>query len=271
MMLTVGQLARIYNVSSKTIRHYDAVGLFKPEKIGNDNNYRFYSAEQLPELRRILILRAMGLGIEVIIELKANGTLDDAEKLTLILLEHADGLRDEIAQQQRLLHSVQRMVDQISRSGGMFMEPRVVKKKAIRVVGMEWNNRSSEGGIPQLWERFIPREDEIQGKLEPAVSYGLCIPSSDGDFTYVAGFESSEEKVPQGMIEIIVPEQQYAIFTHTGKTSLISETFELIYSKWLPLNNLQPVKGIDFELYDERFIDPDHDDTQVDIYVPIAN
>ena len=106
MMLTVGQLARIYNVSSKTIRHYDAVGLFKPEKIGDDNNYRFYSAQQLPELRRILILRAMGLGIEVIIELKANGTLDDAEKLTRILLEHADGLRAEIAEQQRLLVSV---------------------------------------------------------------------------------------------------------------------------------------------------------------------
>jgi predicted transcriptional regulator YdeE len=269
-MLTVGQLARIYNVTTKTIRHYDAVGLFKPEKIGDDNNYRFYSAEQLPELRRILILRAMGIGIEVIIELKANGTLYDGEKLKRILLEHADGLRDGIAQQSRLLDAVQRMVDQISRSGGMFMKPRVVKKKAFRVVGMDWNNRSSEGGIPHLWERFIPREDEIQGKLEPAVSYGLCIPSPNGDFTYVAGFESSEEKAPQGMIEFIVPEQQYAVFTHTGKVSLISETFELIYSKWLPLNNLQATKGIDFELYDERFIDPDHEQSQVDIYVPIT-
>jgi predicted transcriptional regulator YdeE len=270
MMLTVGQLARIYNVSSKTIRHYDAVGLFKPEKIGEDNNYRLYSPQQLPELRRILIMRAMGLGIEVIIELKANGTLEDAEKLKRILLEHADGLRVEIAQNQRLLSTVQRMVDQISRSGGMFMEPKVVKKKAFRVVGMEWNSRSSEGNIPQLWERFIPRENEIQGKLEPAVSYGLCMPSPNGDFTYVAGFESSEEIVPQGMIEIIVPEQQYAVFTHTGKASLISETFEMIYSKWLPLNNLQAVKGIDFECYDERFIDPDHEQSQVDIYIPIT-
>jgi predicted transcriptional regulator YdeE len=149
------------------------------------------------------------------------------------------------------------------------MEPRVVKKKAFRVVGMEWSSGRSEGNIPQLWERFIPREDEIQGKSEPTVSYGLCISSANGDFTYVAGFESSEEKVPQGMIEISVPEQQYAVFTHTGKVSLISETFEMIYSKWLPLNNLEPAKEINFELYDERFITPDHDDTQLDLYIPI--
>jgi DNA-binding transcriptional MerR regulator len=77
-MLTVGQLARIFNVTAKTLRHYDAVGLFAPEKIGEDNQYRFYSPEQLPELRQILFLRTMGLGIEVISELKKNGTLDDA-------------------------------------------------------------------------------------------------------------------------------------------------------------------------------------------------
>jgi hypothetical protein len=65
-LLTVGQLARIFNVSAKTIRHYDAVGLFTPLKVGEDNQYRFYLPEQLPELRRILFFRSMGLGIEVI-------------------------------------------------------------------------------------------------------------------------------------------------------------------------------------------------------------
>ncbi|WP_127484113.1 MerR family transcriptional regulator [Paenibacillus ehimensis] len=69
-MLTVGQLARIFNVSAKTLRHYDAVGLFTPVKVGEENQYRFYSPEQLHELRRILFLRSMGLGIEIIRELK---------------------------------------------------------------------------------------------------------------------------------------------------------------------------------------------------------
>src|SRR5690554_3448636 len=150
-MLTVGQLARIFNVTAKTLRHYDAVGLFTPDEIGVDNQYRMYSPEQLPVLRRILFLRAMGLGLEVISELKNNGTLDDTEKVKRILLEHANGIRDGIVQQQKLLAEVHRMVTHISRSGGIYMEPRLVKKASFRVVGMEWNNRSGEGDIPGLW------------------------------------------------------------------------------------------------------------------------
>ncbi|MDU3294132.1 MAG: MerR family DNA-binding transcriptional regulator, partial [Pseudomonas aeruginosa] len=31
-MLTIGQLARIFEISTKTLRHYDAIGLFVPAR-----------------------------------------------------------------------------------------------------------------------------------------------------------------------------------------------------------------------------------------------
>ncbi|WP_010494456.1 MerR family transcriptional regulator [Paenibacillus elgii] len=270
-MLTVGQLARIFNVSAKTLRHYDAVGLFTPVKIGEENQYRFYSPGQLPELRRILFLRSMGLSIEIIRELKRNGTLGDGEKLKPILLEHADSIRDEIGRQQKLLAAVQHMVDYISITGGTNMEPKLVKKAAFTVVGMEWNNKSSEGGIPQLWDRFVPREDEIQGKLQPDVSYGVCIPGSNGDLSYIAGFETTGEHLPNGMIKFTVPEQTYAVFTHTGSLRRLGETMELIYRKWLPLHSLEPSQGMDLEVYDERFTEPEDERTQIDLYIPVKH
>lgn len=271
-MLTVGHLARILNVTAKTLRHYDSVGLFAPEKIGADNQYRLYSPEQLPVLRRILFLRSMGLGIEVIRELQRNGTMNDAEKVKLILLEHAHNLRQNIAQQQKLLDSVTHMVEQMTYTGGITMEPRMIKKAAFTVTGMIWNNKSSEeGGIPYLWQRFIPREDEIKSKVQHEISYGVCIPGEQDEFSYIAGYETQNEHTPDGMINFSVPEQSYAVFTHKGSVDRIGETMELIYTKYMPLHGLLPLQGIDLEVYDERFMGPDHVDSEVDIYIPIKN
>ena len=269
-MLTVGQLARIFNVSAKTIRHYDTVGLFTPEKVGDDNLYRYYSPEQLPELRKILFLRSMGLGIEVIRELKLNDTLNDAQRLNLILLEHADSIQNEIALQLKNLAAVHNIINHISITGGINFQSRLEKKDAYTVVGMEWSSKSSEGGIPQMWEKFIVRECEVQhNSLQPDVSYGICNPSPNGDFTYIAGFRTDGSFVPQGMVSFTVPEQQYAVFTHFGSLSRIGESMELIYRRWLPLQGLEPVQGIDFELYDERFLGPDNEKTQIDLYIPV--
>lgn len=271
-MLTVGQLARIFNVTTKTIRHYDAVGLFMPQKVGGDNLYRYYSADQLPELRRILFLRSMGLSIEVIRVLKQNGTLHHAEKLKLILSEHAASIQEEIDIKLKHLASVKHMVDHISNSGGINIEPRIVRKESFIVVGMEWNRKISAGEIQQMWEHFLTREHELLPyNLEPEHSYGICIPGPDGDFSYIAGLRTDGKRVPQGMQFITVPPQQYAVFTHFGSVSRIGETMELIYRKWLPLHGLEPTSGIDFELYDERFAGADNEKSQLDLYIPISN
>ncbi|SFL07075.1 Predicted transcriptional regulator YdeE, contains AraC-type DNA-binding domain [Paenibacillus sp. 1_12] len=269
-MLTVGQLARIFNVSAKTIRHYDAVGLFTPERVDDDNLYRYYASAQLPELRRILLLRSMGLGIEVIRQLKLNGTLNDAEKVKIILLEHAESIQDEITRQQKHLAAVQHMVEHISNTGGLIIEPKIEKKDSFIVVGMEWNSKSSDGGIPQMWDRFIRREHEVQCiSLQPEVSYGICNPDLNGDFTYIAGFRTDGTFVPQGMIAFTLPSQHYAVFTHFGNLNRIGETMELIYSRWLPIHGLEPIQGIDFERYDERFLGIDNEKTQIDLYIPV--
>ncbi|MDF2989483.1 MAG: transcriptional regulator MerR family, partial [Eubacterium sp.] len=43
ILLSIGQLAKICNVSHKTLRYYDDLDLLKPAKVNLDNGYRFYS------------------------------------------------------------------------------------------------------------------------------------------------------------------------------------------------------------------------------------
>ncbi|WP_256760479.1 GyrI-like domain-containing protein [Cohnella sp. WQ 127256] len=269
-MLTVGLIARLFDITPKTLRHYDAIGLFKPVRIGEDNLYRLYSPDQLPELRRIVFLRSMGLGIEAIQVLKRNGTLGDADKIRLLLQQRADGIQSEIAAQQKQLAAIHRMVEYMTFNGGIPMEPRMVENDSFTVVGMEWNSKTSEGDIPGMWQRFMPREHEITGKLNPTVTYGICQSGDNDGFTYVAGFETNGESIPEGMTKVTAPAQRYAVFTHKGNIEQLGVTYELIYSKWLPFHGLEPIKGIDFERYDERFIGPEDERSEMDIYIPVA-
>ncbi|MFF2480339.1 GyrI-like domain-containing protein [Paenibacillus sp. NPDC058071] len=268
-MLTIGLVARLYGITAKTLRHYDSIGLFMPARVGGDNLYRMYAPEQLPELRTILFLRSMGLSIDSIKEMKRNGTLDDADRMKVLLQERAEAIQDEMGALNKQLHEIHRMVEFMKSTGGIPMEPKVVEQEAFSVVGMDWDSQSSEGDIPLLWHRFVPREHEIEGKRQPEVNYGICVPTDTERFIYIAGFEADGERLPGGMVKVDVPAQRYAVFTHKGKVEELGETYELIYSKWLPLQGLKVVKGIDYERYGERFLGPDNENSEMDIYIPI--
>ncbi len=79
-MLTIGQLARIFEISTKTLRHYDAIGLFVPARTGSDNGYRYYQPEQIEQLSRILALRRLDVPLEAIDRLMRESEINQEGK-----------------------------------------------------------------------------------------------------------------------------------------------------------------------------------------------
>ncbi len=65
---TVGQIARETDVTPKTVRYYEAIGLLPPAERA-PNGYRRYSAEDLNRLTFIQRAKALGLTLEEIREL----------------------------------------------------------------------------------------------------------------------------------------------------------------------------------------------------------
>jgi DNA-binding transcriptional MerR regulator len=72
-MLQIAEFARLAGVSSKVLRDYDHLGLFRPAWVDPFTAYRRYSPAQLPELRRILALRDLGVGLTAIRQLVRGG------------------------------------------------------------------------------------------------------------------------------------------------------------------------------------------------------
>lgn len=72
-MFRIAAFARLAGVSAKMLRAWDELGLFRPAWIDRSSGYRYYSPAQLPELRRILALRDLGLPLAEVAGLVAGG------------------------------------------------------------------------------------------------------------------------------------------------------------------------------------------------------
>jgi DNA-binding transcriptional MerR regulator len=91
----IGRFARIAGISAKQLRAYDSLGLFRPAWVDPSSAYRYYSPAQLPELRRILALRQLDMGLDEIGELIRGGDLRSALERRRAELERERRLAEE--------------------------------------------------------------------------------------------------------------------------------------------------------------------------------
>jgi DNA-binding transcriptional MerR regulator len=99
--MRVGAFASVAGVSAKVLRDYDARGVFRPAWVDPASGYRMYSPTQLPQLRRILALRDVGVGLDAIRDLVSDGS-----DLTGVLRHHRAALerqRRELDRRLRVL------------------------------------------------------------------------------------------------------------------------------------------------------------------------
>jgi DNA-binding transcriptional MerR regulator len=61
--LTIGEVAKLTGVTTKTVRHYHKIGLI-PEPRRSETGYRLYGADELLRLQRIRRLRYFGLSLK---------------------------------------------------------------------------------------------------------------------------------------------------------------------------------------------------------------
>lgn len=106
---TTGQFAKLANVTERTIRYYDKIGLLKPSFI-MENGYRNYCEEDFMKLQKIVSLKHLGFSLEEIstMVLKDNKeTLNDSLELQMELIDkkikHFQILKDSIISTKKML------------------------------------------------------------------------------------------------------------------------------------------------------------------------
>ncbi len=75
-MIRIGVLAKKTNLSKRTLRYYEQIGLLKPSVIA-ENGYRYYDESAVVRLHRILLLKSIGYTLRQIQELLGTQTAED--------------------------------------------------------------------------------------------------------------------------------------------------------------------------------------------------
>jgi DNA-binding transcriptional MerR regulator len=105
MEWSIQQIAKLAGTTSRTLRHYDDVGLLSPTSVGG-NGYRYYDGTALVRLQRILLLRELGLGLPQIADVLARPTSEESA-----LESHLAWLRQEQDRLVRQIGSVESTIE----------------------------------------------------------------------------------------------------------------------------------------------------------------
>jgi len=107
--LTIGEVAKLSNISVQTLRYYDRIDLFKPIEIDPVNQYRYYQNTQLYYLDIIKSLKYLGLSLE---EVKSVLTLK-SEELVIYLANQEDRIEQQFQRLKKTKEVLQRKKEQI--------------------------------------------------------------------------------------------------------------------------------------------------------------
>ena len=84
--MKINEVEALVGITKKNIRFYEEQGLLAPRR-NSDNGYRDYGPEEVAVLRRIKLLRKLGVPLEEIRRMQSGGTLGDGMRRHLVTLE----------------------------------------------------------------------------------------------------------------------------------------------------------------------------------------
>lgn len=107
-LLRIGEVARLFNVSAGTLRHYEQEGLLEPAYVDPETGYRYYGTRQLSGLNTISHLRVLGLSLSQIGAFTRTRDVGVMER--------------QLAQQQELIARKQRELERAARKVAQRLE-----------------------------------------------------------------------------------------------------------------------------------------------------
>ena len=160
-MYSTGKLSEISDVSSRTLRYYDEIGLLKPSFI-NESGYRYYDDNEVALLQQILFYKERGLDLQTIKEIIYRKDFD----LYSALEEHLVSLEEEKKKIDRMINSVKLSIKSLKGEYNMSDKDKfeVFKKNLIdkneRTYGKEIREKYGDDSIDESNRKMLNMNEE---------------------------------------------------------------------------------------------------------------
>ncbi len=114
-MFKIGDFSKLGQVSVRMLRHYDQLGLLKPDQIDKFTGYRYYAIEQLARLNRILFFKDLGFSLQQIKDLLDND-LPNNQLRGMLMMKQVE-LEREVHESHARLARIEARLQQIEQEG----------------------------------------------------------------------------------------------------------------------------------------------------------
>jgi effector-binding domain-containing protein len=248
-MFKIGDFSRLSRISIKALRYYEEIGLLKPVRIDEFTGYRYYSAEQLPELNYIIALKELGLTLEEIGTLNRN-SLNPAQIRDIFILKQAE-LRQLLHEEKQRLEQVEKLLKQIEKEGTMPDYQVVVKKVEPQLVAAMRGILPNYGEVGQFYgEIFTHLAKKLIFKpSNPTIliCYDTEYKEKDVDVEVAVPIKKAVSGSDKVQVYEMPGLEQAACTIYKGPYEGISEAYKAIMS-WTQANGYI-IAGPDREIY----------------------
>jgi DNA-binding transcriptional MerR regulator/predicted transcriptional regulator YdeE len=266
MVLKIGEFSVLTQVSVKTLRYYDEVGLLKPARVDLDSGYRYYSASQVPRLHRILALKDLGFPLDRIAKAIEDGVTVDALRGILMLRE--------VEQRARVQEEMERLTRLRARLRLIELEGIMAGEVVLKDLGPQWIVSMRE--VIPAFRTIGTLFGKLYGALGPLASQGV-----GAAIFHDQEFKEQEIDVEVGMYvkqaasvspPLLVRELPGAIaasIVHHGAFNRISEAYQALLH-WIDANGYrQSGPARELFLHISRPASRDDESNVTEIQVPV--
>ena len=244
-MRSIGD-ATFTQVSVRALRFYDQQGLLAPPHVDPRTGYRYYRADQVGQVLRILALRDVGLTLAQIREVLDRGATPD------VIRECLARRRSEIAhlraQVDRQLAAVEGRLALLD--GGSPMHEYDVTTRTAPPVVLGTVGRTVDQDEPGVLfaafgELFASLAAALDGAgVVPAgPAWSLYDRAGDEGLRIAAGLPvPAAADLPSGLERVELPEQEVAVTLHRGGMDGIAAAYRAVMT-WMEAGGLEPAGG----------------------------
>ncbi|ALC23621.1 MerR family transcriptional regulator [Streptomyces pristinaespiralis] len=271
-MFTIGDFARHGRVSARMLRHYDAIGLLRPEHTDPFTGYRYYSAAQLATLNRVIALKDLGFTLQQVRQILEEKVTSE-ELRGMLRLREAE-LREAMAAAATRLAQVEARLRSIESEGRMPTQDVMIKSTpAVRVA--ELSAVAASYAPEHIGPVIGPLYDELFTRLKaagvtpagPGIAYYEDAPDGDGIVVH-AGCVLLPGTRPGEDFEIaeLPAVERAATIVHRGPMDTVMPT-EQNLARWIDAGGHRSA-GYAREVYLE--CPPDKEKWVTELQVPLA-
>ena len=131
-MFKISDFSKLSQVSMRTLRYYDEIGLLKPVRVDSDTGYRYYLVEQLSRLQRILALKDLGFELAQIVQVLDEDLPPEQLRGMLRLKQHE--IQQRVQVEQERLARIEARLKQLEAGGTRLSHDVALKKVRAQIV-----------------------------------------------------------------------------------------------------------------------------------------